>query len=196
MIKHAVEALQRDEVLIYPTDSTYALGCALGTRDTQQRIEAIRRDPSSHFLTLVCRDLSELATYARVDNEAYRLLKALTPGPFTFILTASRETPKRLLNPKRKTVGLRIPDHPVVQALLAELQEPMLSATLTDPALTMPLADPDEIEDRYGKLVDLFLAAGNGGVEATTVIDLSGAAPVLARRGRGNVDWLFGPESG
>lgn len=193
LLRHAAETLRRDGVVVYPTDSTYALGCAMTARDGQVRIHAIRRDQSRHELTLVCRDLSELSTLARVDNQAYRLLKALTPGPYTFILQASREIPKRLLDPRRKSIGLRIPDHPVTQALLAEFGEPMLSATLHDPAHPEPMTDVDEIEDCYGRLVDLILDGGSGGQIGTTIIDLSGAVPLLVREGCGDVERVFGP---
>ncbi|MBI4692803.1 MAG: threonylcarbamoyl-AMP synthase [Gammaproteobacteria bacterium] len=196
LLGFAAETLAADGVIIYPTDSTYALGCALGTRDALRRIQAIRRDAQGHYMTLVCRDLSELATYARVENQAYRLLRSLTPGPYTFILAASREIPKRLLDPKRKTIGLRIPSHPVTRALLETLGGPLLSATLTDPDLDMPLADPDDIEDRYSAQVDTFLDAGYGGTEPTTVIDLSGEEPVLVRSGKGDVERVFGPDFG
>lgn len=195
LLRFAAETLAADGVIVYPTDSTYALGCALGTRDALRRIQTIRRDAKGHFMTLVCCDLSELAAHARVENWAYRLLRALTPGPYTFILTASREIPKRLLEPKRKTIGLRIPAHPVARALLETLGGPLLSATLTDPDLDRPLADPDDIEDRYGTRIDLFLDAGYGGTEPTTVIDLSGEEPVLVRRGRGDVERVFGSDA-
>lgn len=177
---------------IYPTDSTYALGCALEARDAQVRIHQIRGDTRSHYLTLLCRDLSELSTYARVGNQAYRLLRALTPGPYTFILQASRELPKRILDPKRKTIGLRIPAHPVLQGLLTELQQPLLSATLVDADTHEVDADPEALFDRYGRLVDVFIDAGSCGIEGTTMLDLSEDEPRLVRQGRGDVSRIFG----
>ena len=194
LLRQAADVLRDDGLLIYPTDSTYALCCLITARDGQQRIHAIRRDAPRHYLTLVCPDLSSLAAVARVDNQAFRLLKQLTPGPYTFILEASREIPKRLLDPKRRTIGLRIPDHPVVQGLLKELGEPVLSATLTDPGLELPLLDPDELYERYSRFVDFMLDAGSCGAEPTTVIDLTGDEAVLVRRGRGDVSRLFPDE--
>ncbi|MSQ68150.1 MAG: threonylcarbamoyl-AMP synthase [Gammaproteobacteria bacterium] len=191
LLRQAGEALRADGLLIYPTDSTYGLCCRMNARDGQQRMHAVRRDDTRHYLTLVCRDLSSLASHAKVDNQAFRLLKQLTPGPYTFILQASRDIPKRILDPKRRTIGLRIPAHPVAQGLLEELGEPMLSATLTEPGMEVPLADPDELFERYGRFVDLMLDAGSCGIEPTTIIDLSGVAPVLVRRGRGAVDRIF-----
>lgn len=191
LLRQAADALRDDGVIAYPTDSTYALGCRMDARDGQARIHAIRRDSARHYLTLVCPDLSSLASHARVDNQAFRLLKMLTPGPYTFILQASREIPKRILDPKRKTIGLRIPAHPVAQALLAELGEPLMSATLTDPALEQPLADPEELYDRYEHHLDLFLDAGACGLEPTTIIDLTGEKPLLVREGCGDVSRLI-----
>ncbi len=192
LLRQAADALRQDGVAIYPTDSTYALGCALDARGAQQRIHDIRGDTRSHYLTLLCRDLSELSTYARVDNQAYRLLRALTPGPYTFILQASRELPKRILDPKRKTIGLRIPDHPVTQALLAELQQPLLSATLVEADTHEVDADPAALWDRYGARVDVFMDAGSCGIEPTTMLDLSEEVPRLVRPGRGDVSRIFG----
>jgi len=192
LLRHAVEILRDDGVAIYPTDSTYALGCALEARNAQQRVHQIRGDTKSHYLTLLCRDLSELSTYARVGNQAYRLLRALTPGPYTFILQASRELPKRILDPKRKTIGLRIPDHPVTQGLLAELGQPMLSATLVDADTHEVDADSEALFDRYGQLVDVFIEAGSCGLEPTTMLDLSDEEPRLVRQGRGDVSRIFG----
>ena len=196
MLRHAAEILRKDGVAIYPTDSTYALGCMLESRSAQQRIHQIRGDTQSHLLSLMCRDLSELATYARVGNQAYRLLRALTPGPYTFILLASRELPKRILDPKRKTIGLRIPDHPVLQGLLAELQQPILSATLVSADTHEVDADPAALFDRYGALVDVFIDAGSCGVEPTTMVDLSEDEPHLVRQGRGDVSRIFGDAKG
>lgn len=192
LLQQAAEILRQDGVAIYPTDSTYALGCTLDARGTQQRIHQIRGDTQSHYLTLLCRDLSELATYARVGNEAYRLLRALTPGPYTFILQASRELPKRILDPKRKTIGLRIPNHPVLQGLLAELQQPMLSATLVNADTHEVDADPEALYARYGAFVDVFIEAGSCGIEPTTLVDLSEDTARLVRQGRGDVTRIFG----
>ena len=196
LLNAAVEVLRDDGIIAYPTDSTYALGCRMEARDGQQRIHTVRRDSVRHYLTLVCPDLSSLATHARVDNQAFRLLKMLTPGPYTFILQASREIPKRILDPKRKTIGLRIPDHPVAQALLAELGEPLLSATLTDPQLDLPLADPQDLFDRYAHAIDLMLDAGACGLEPTTILDLTGPRPVLVREGRGDVSRVLDLDAG
>ena len=194
LLSLAANAVRADGVVIYPTDSTYALGCAVQTRDGPARIHRIRGETASHYLTLVCRDLAELGTYARVSNTAFRLLRALTPGPFTFILQGSRELPKRLLDPKRKTIGLRIPAHPVTQGLLAELQQPMLSATLPIEPETLDAYDSDHLAERYLNQVDLFIDAGNGGRTPTTIIDLSGDEPRLVRRGLGDVAHLFDEE--
>ena len=194
LLRQAADVLRDDGLLIYPTDSTYGLCCRISARDGQQRIHAIRKDEPRHYLTLVCPDLSSLASVARVDNQAFRLLKQLTPGPYTFILEASREIPKRLLDPKRRTIGLRIPEHPVARGLLETLGEPVLSATLTDPGLDLPLLDPDELFDRYGRFVDFMLDAGSCGAEPTTVIDLTGETATLVRRGRGAVSGLFPDE--
>lgn len=188
LIRRAVEVLRSGGVIAYPTDSSYALGCRLGDKDAQLRIQRIRRiDGKRHNFTLICRDLSELSLYARVDNAQFRLLKALTPGPFTFILRATHEVPRRLQNEKRKTIGLRVPQHVVVDALLAELGEPIMSATLILPDETWAACDPDEIETHIGRELDLILDGGNCGVEPTTVLDLvEGLPPVLVRQGRGD----------
>lgn len=173
--------------MAYPTDSCYALGCMIGNKAGMERIRAIRGVDDKHHFTLVCRDLSEIAHYARVDNRQYRLLKAATPGGYTFILEATREVPRRLLHPKRNTIGLRVPDHPVVSALLAELGEPILSMTLSLPGDDRPLNDPWEIRERLEKQVDVILDAGACSLEPTTVIDLTGDTPEVIRRGRGEL---------
>lgn len=173
---------------MYPTDSSYALGCHLGDKDAMQRIRAIREVDDKHHFTLVCRDLAEIAHYAKVDNSQYRLLKANTPGSYTFLLQATREVPKRLQHPKRNTIGLRVPDHAVVLALLGELNEPLLSSTLTLPGDEFPLTEAEEIRDRIGNRVDLILDAGSCGIEMTTVIDLTESAPVLVRAGKGSLE--------
>ena len=181
-------------LIVFPTDSAYALGGQMGDTTLLQRIRRIRDVDERHHFTLMCRDLSEIATYARVDNTQYRLLKATTPGTYTFILEATRELPRRVLHPKRKTIGLRVPDHPVVAALLSELGEPILTSTLLLPGEDLPLTDPDEILERLGKQVDLVIEAGFCGPEATSVIDLTSGAPVLVRAGRGDLA-PFGLES-
>jgi tRNA threonylcarbamoyl adenosine modification protein (Sua5/YciO/YrdC/YwlC family) len=187
LIKHAVEILQAGGVIAYPTDSCYALGCHLGDKDAQQRIRAIRGVDEHHHFTLVCRNLAELATYAKVGNSQFRLLKANTPGSYTFILEATRELPRRLQHPKRSTIGLRVPDHEVTQALLQELNEPLLSMTLSLPDEEYPLNQAWEIRERLEHQLDLVIDAGACSMEMTTVIDLSGSAPVLVRRGKGDL---------
>ena len=173
LIKQAVQIIRNGGVIAYPTDSAYALGCHLGDKEALAKIVRIRQLDDKHHFTLLCRDLSEIATYAKVDNATYRLLKAHTPGAYTFILTGSSEVPRRLMHPKRKTIGLRVPDHPICQALLAELNEPLLTATLQLPDDTEPLFDPDDILERLGKQLDLVINGGFGTLIPTTVIDLS-----------------------
>jgi len=174
-------------VIAYPTDSCYALGCHLGDKDAVSRIRRIRGLDDNHFMTLMCRDLSELAHYARVDNVQFRLLKNNTPGSYTFILDATKEVPRRLQHPKRNAVGIRIPDHPVALALLEELGEPLLSSTLILPGEKQALNDAEEIRSRLDQALDLILDGGATGLEATTVIDLTGETPVLMRRGKGDI---------
>ena len=186
LIRQAAVMLRDGAVIVYPTDSCFALGCQLGDRTALERIRQIREMDDNHFMTLMCRDLSELAHYARVSNAQFRLLKNNTPGSYTFILEATREVPKRLQHPKRNSIGLRIPDHPVALALLEELGEPLLSTTLILPGDTHPLNDAEEISDRLGRKVDLILAGGQTGLEPTTVVDLTGEAPVVTRRGKGD----------
>lgn len=190
LIKQAAEMLRSGAVIVYPTDSGYALGCHLDDKDAVQRIRQIRGVDDKHMMTLVCRDLSELAKYARVDNAQFRLLKNNTPGSYTFILEATKEVPRRLQHPKRSTVGLRIPDHPVALALLEELNEPLLSSTLILPDDDQPLTDVGEIRERLEKLVDVVIEGGTVGLEPTTVIDLTAAAPVLVRKGKGETAHL------
>jgi tRNA threonylcarbamoyl adenosine modification protein (Sua5/YciO/YrdC/YwlC family) len=190
LIREAVRILRAGGIMAYPTDSCYALGCMIGNKEGMERIRAIRQVDDKHHFSLVCRDLSEIARYARVDNRQYRLLKAATPGGYTFILEATREVPRRLLHPKRSSIGLRVPDHPVVAALLAELDEPILSMTLSLPGDDMPLNEPWEIRDRLERQVDVILDAGHCGLEPTTVIDLTDETPVVVRRGRGEVQTL------
>lgn len=187
LIKQAAQIMRDGGLVAFPTDSAYALGGHTGDNPLLTRIRRIRDVDERHHFTLLCRDLSEIATYARVDNTQYRLLKATTPGAYTFILEGTKELPRRLLHPKRKTIGLRIPDHPVVSALLAELGEPLLSSTLLLPGDEGPLTDAEEIRERLEKEVDLVIEAGACRGEATTVIDLTGGSPVLVREGRGSL---------
>jgi tRNA threonylcarbamoyl adenosine modification protein (Sua5/YciO/YrdC/YwlC family) len=187
LIRLAVEAIRTGGVVVYPTDSCYALGCALGDKGAMERIARIRQIDKAHNFTLVCRDLSELSHYARVENWQYRMLKACTPGPYTFVLRATREVPRRLQNPKRQTIGIRVPDHPVPLLLLEALGEPIMSSTLHLPGDPYPLTDAKEIHARLQHSVDVVLDGGNCGLDATTVVDLAGAAPVVLRVGRGDV---------
>lgn len=187
LINQVVEVLRKGGVVVYPTDSCYAIGCQIGDKGAQDRIRQIRRLDDDHDFTLVCRDLSEISLYAKVDNTSYKIIKSLTPGPFTFILQATREVPRRLQNPKRKTIGLRIPDNPIALALLEALGEPIMSSTLEMPGDGMPLVEPDEINERLGKQADVIIDGGNCGLEPTSVIELVDSAPVVRRRGRGDV---------
>ena len=187
LIKQAAELVRNGSVIVYPTDSGYALGCHLGDKDAVMRIRKIRGVDEKHHMTLVCRDLSEIAHYARVDNVQFRLMKSNTPGSYTFILDATKEVPKRLQHPKRNTIGLRIPDHPVALALLEELGEPLLSCSLIMPGEEMTMHDADEIHDVLGHQVDLVIDGGSVGLDPTTVIDLTGAAPILIRHGKGDI---------
>lgn len=186
LIKRAVEIIRGGGVIVYPTDSCYALGCHLGDKAAVERMRAIRQVDARHHFALVCRDLAEIATYARVDNSQFRLLKATTPGSYTFILQATREVPKRLQHPSRRTIGLRVPDHRVVSALLDELGEPLLSSTLLLPGDAAPLNDAHEIRERLEHQVDLILDGGPCGIEPTTVVNLTGEVPVVTRAGKGS----------
>ena len=186
-IATVVQIIAAGGLIAYPTDSSYAFGCHIGDKRAINRIHRIRRTDKKHNFTLVCRDLSEISTYARVDNWAYRLLKALTPGPYTFILPATREVPKRLQNPKRRTIGLRVPEHRLVHTLLDALGEPIMSSTLTLPGDDVPLTDPVEIEDRIGGQIDAIIDAGPTGIEPTSVLDLTGGSVVVLRAGKGDV---------
>ena len=186
LIRRAAEIVRDGGVIVYPTDSCYALGCHIGDKTAMERMRRIRDVDERHHFALVCRDLREIAVYARVDNQQYRMLKAATPGCYAFILEATREVPKRLLHPSRRTIGLRVPDHPVVRALLAELNEPLLSSTLTLPGEDVPLNDPDEIRERMEHQVDLIIDAGSCGVTPTTIVNLTGPAPEILRQGKGD----------
>jgi tRNA threonylcarbamoyl adenosine modification protein (Sua5/YciO/YrdC/YwlC family) len=187
LIRSAVDIIRKGGVIVYPTDSCYALGCHIGDKAAMERIRRIRDVDERHHFTLVCRDLSEMGKFARVDNAQFKLIKAHTPGSYTFILQATGDVPKRLLNPKRSTIGVRVPQHPVAQALLQELNEPLLSSTLILPGDDMPLDDANEMRERLEHDVDLILDGGACGTDMTTVVDLSHAIPVLVRQGKGNI---------
>lgn len=186
LILQAVEILKAGGVIVYPTDCAYALGCHIGDKSALERIKKIRKLDDKHNFTLVCRDLSEIATYAKVDNQAYRLLKAHTPGAYTFILKATTEVPRRLLHPKRRTIGLRVPNNKIVQDLLAELGEPLMSTSLIMPNEVEPLTDPYEIRDLLQHDLDLVIDGGYCGMEATTVINLLEEQPEIVREGAGD----------
>ena len=177
LIRQAEHILRNGGLIAYPTDSCFALGCHLGDAQALARLRQVRGIDEKHHLTLMCRDLSEIATYAIVDNVQYRLLKAATPGSYTFILPATREVPRRLMHPKRRTIGVRVPAHPVIHALLAALGEPILSATLQLPGQTQPLTDAQTVQDQLGRVLDLVIDAGACGSAPTTVLDLTGAQP-------------------
>ena len=184
LVRRAAEIVRRGGLIAYPTDSCYALGCHLGDAAALARLRRVRGVDDKHHLTLMCRDLSEIAAYAIVGNAQYRILKAVTPGSFTFILRATREVPRRLMHPNRKSIGVRVPGHPVAHALLAELNEPMLSATLALPGDAEPLSDAGEIRDRLEHALDLVIDAGSCGVTPSTVVDLTGDQPLILRRGK------------
>ncbi len=186
LVKQAVEVIRKGGVIIYPTDSSYALGCRLGDKSALERIRRIRRLDDKHNFTLMCRDLSELGVFAKVNTTAFRLLKAYTPGPYTYILNATREVPRMLMHPKRRTIGLRVPGHPIAQALLAVLGEPLMSVTLILPDATEPLSDPYEIRDLLESQVDLIIDGGYGGIEASTVVSFVDEEPEVLRIGCGD----------
>lgn len=190
LLRQAVDIVREGGVVVYPTDSSYAIGCLLDDKAAMERIQRIRQLNDKHNFTLVCRDLSEISYYAQVDNINYRLLKTLTPGAYTFILKATREVPRRLQNPKRKTIGIRIPDHVVTQAFLAELTQPLVSSTLILPNEDLPMTDPYQIRVYLEHQVDLIMDGGFCGHDPTTVIDLTGERPEILRQGKGEVDWL------
>lgn len=194
LLKQAVAILAGGGVVAVPTDSSYAIACHLDDKAAADRLRQIRRVDDRHLLTLLCRDLSELANYARVDNRQYRLLKSVTPGPFTFILDATREVPRRVSHPQRKTIGLRVPDHKVLQDLLEAHGAPLLATTLIDPQDSEPLNDPEHIRRRFEKLLDAVIGAGPCPDQPTTVADLTpmgtGGDPVLVRQGRGDASLL------
>jgi tRNA threonylcarbamoyl adenosine modification protein (Sua5/YciO/YrdC/YwlC family) len=186
LIREAVTILRRGGVIIYPTDSAYALGCQMGNKTAIDRIRRIRQLDEKHHLSLLCRDLSELSLYAQFDNSAYRLLKANTPGPYTFILRATNEVPRRLQHPNRKTIGLRVPDNKIAQALLEMLDEPMLTTSLILPNSETPLIEPEAMRDMLGRLVDLVIDGGPCGLIPTTIIELTDATPIIVRQGKGD----------
>ncbi|GAB3412722.1 L-threonylcarbamoyladenylate synthase [Massilia agilis] len=186
LVKQSAEIIRSGGIVAVPTDSAYALVCRLDDKAAVERLRRIRGVDEKHHLTLLCRDLSEIAQYARVDNQQYRLLKATTPGPYTVILEATREVPRRLSHPSRKTIGLRVPENRILLALLEELGEPVIGTTLQLPGDEHMLSDPDEVQERLGKQIDLVIDGGAGTLEPTTVIDLTGPAPELVRQGRGD----------
>jgi tRNA threonylcarbamoyl adenosine modification protein (Sua5/YciO/YrdC/YwlC family) len=190
LVGQAVDIINDGGVIVYPTDSGYALGCHIGDKSAMERIRSIRQVDDKHNFTLVCRDLSELALYATVDNTAYRLIKNHTPGPYTFILKATKEVPQRLRNPKRKTIGLRVPENHIAIALLGTLGEPLMSSTLILPGDDMPLTDPYDIRDTLEHSLDLVIDGGYCGFEPTTVVDLTGELPVVTRQGLGSSEGL------
>ena len=187
LLARAVEVMRAGGVIVYPTDSSYALGCHLGDKAALERIRRIRQTERDHDFTLVCHDLSEIATYARVENSSYRMLKALTPGPYTFILNATREVPKRLQDPKRRSIGIRVPDHKIALALLEVHGEPIMSSTLLLPGDEFPMTEAEAIRERMDRLVDVVVDGGACGMEPTTVIDLSKGNFTVVRYGKGDV---------
>lgn len=191
LIRRAAEIVRGGGLAAYPTDSSYALGCHLGDAAAQQRLRRVRGMDEKHHLTLMCRDLSQIAAYAIVDNAQFRMLRLATPGSYTFILRATKEVPRRLQHPKRRTIGVRVPAHVVTQALLAELGEPMLSATLILPGADAPLAEAAAIREALEHELDAVVDCGPCGTEPSTVIDLTGAAPVVLRKGKGSLE-IFG----
>lgn len=193
LVMQAVDVIRQGGVAVYPTDSSYALGCQIGNKSAVERIRQLRRLDDKHNFTLLCRDLSQLGEYAKVDTSAFRLLKAHTPGPYTFILDATREVPRMLLHPKRRTIGLRVPGNPIAHALLTELGEPLMSVSLIMPGDEQPLSDPEEIRDRLEKLVDLIVDGGYGSLEASTVISLVGGEPEVVRVGCGDPEPFLVP---
>lgn len=186
LILQAADIIRKGGIVVYPTDSAYALGCHIGDKDALERIRTLRKLDKNHNFTLMCRDLSEIATYARVDNQVFRLIKNHTPGAYTFILEATADVPRRLMHPKRKTIGLRVPDNPIALALLEELGEPLMTSSLLLPGDELPMTDPYDIRDTLQQHVELVIDGGYCGLEPTTVIDLTGNAPELIRQGKGD----------
>ena len=190
LIAEVVAAIRAGGLIAYPTDSSYAFGCHIGDKRAMDRIRRIRKTDKHHNFTLVCSDLSEISLYARVENWAYRLIKSLTPGPYTFILPATREVPKRLQHPKRRTIGLRVPDHAIVRAMLVALGEPIMSSTLLLPGDDIPLTDAQDIQEKIGSQIDLIIDGGPTGIEPSTVLDLSGGSVEVLRQGLGDAGSL------
>lgn len=186
LIGRAAEIVRDGGVIVYPTDSCYALGCAIGDKAAMDRIRAIRRLDEKHNFTLVCRDLSEISTYAKIDNQAFRLLNSLTPGPYTFLFQATKQVPRRLQHPRRKTIGIRVPEHVTAQALLTELNEALMSTTLILPGDDQPQTDPYEIREMLGHAVDLIIDGGFCGFEPSTIVDMTGDTPLVVRVGKGD----------
>jgi tRNA threonylcarbamoyl adenosine modification protein (Sua5/YciO/YrdC/YwlC family) len=190
LISQAVAVVRRGGVIAYPTDSSYALGCCIGDKAAMEQICRIRQLDKDHNFTLMCRDLSDISTYARIENSDFRLIKSLTPGPYTFIFNATREVPRRLQNPRRKTIGIRVPDHPIALALLEALGEPLMSVTLCMPGEELPLTDPQEIRERLGSQLKVIIDGGYCGHLPTTVIDFTGETPDVKRQGKGDSEFL------
>ena len=190
LVAQSAAILERGGVFACPTDACYALVCAVGHKVAEDRIRAIRHVAPEHYFTLMCRDVSELALYAKISNASFRLIRTLTPGPYTFILPATRETPRRLQDPKRKMIGIRIPAHPFIQALFEILEQPMMSSTLMNDAIDLPYADPSDIAQDLSHALDAVIDAGPIGIEMTTIIDLTGSVPSLVRGGKGDVSRL------
>ncbi len=186
LVRQVVDIIRRGGVIVYPTDSSYAIGCHIGDKGSMDRIRRIRRLDKKHNFTLVTRDLSEISLFAKIDNEQFRMIKSCTPGPFTFIVPATRQLPRRLQNPKRKTIGLRIPDSEIVRAILTELGEPIMSSTLILPGQELPLSDPQEIRQELEHDVDAVIDGGQCGFEPTTVIEWIAEMPIVVRRGKGD----------
>ena len=186
LIRRAADILLEGGVIIYPTDSSYALGCQIGEKDAMERIRRIRHLDDMHNFTLVCRDLSEITTYAKIDNQAFRLLNSMTPGAYTFIFEGTKQVPRRLMHPRRKTIGIRVPDNIICHELLGTLDQPILSTTLMLPGDDQPLTDPYEMRDLLGHQVDLIIDGGFCGLEPTTMVDMSGEAPLVTRVGKGD----------
>lgn len=187
LISQAIEVINQGGVIAYPTDSAYALGCALGEKKALERIKRIRQLDDKHNFTLICADLSELSTYAKVDNQVFRLLKAATPGPYTFILNATNEVPRLMLHPKRRTLGLRVPSHTLTLSLLQQLNAPLMSVTLIMPGEDLPLSDPEEVFEQLSKQVDLVIDGGTCSINPTSVIDLCSGTPEILREGKGDL---------
>jgi tRNA threonylcarbamoyl adenosine modification protein (Sua5/YciO/YrdC/YwlC family) len=194
LLRRAVEIVREGGLLVYPTDSCYAIGCCIGDKAAMERLRRVRKLDDRHNLTLVCRDLSEIASYAKIGNQSYRLLRNLTPGPYTFIHKATKQVPRRLQHPRRKTIGIRVPGNKIAQTLLSELGEPMMSSTLILPGEDLPLTDPHEIRQALDRAVDLVIDGGYCGLEATTVVDMVNDVPSVVRVGKGDVSLFEGKE--